>query len=264
MMFCPSRRKRLLRHDSGIRLKSPDDIKRIRDAGKIIAELFDTLKESSLVPLTTWEIDSEIDSFLFKKKARPAFKTLRGYNYASCISINEETVHGIPSKKRRIKEGDLVKIDVGVSYGGYFADACITVGAGTIPEPARRLMECAMAALAGAIAAMAPGAPLSVIGDTVERISSQNGYSVAPNHAGHGTGFALHEPPVVPHFGDSGIALSLTPGMVLAVEPVICEGSGETFVGVSGWTAVTADKSLAAQFEHTVALTEDGAKVLTV
>ena len=257
-----------MKHDftdiSGVRLKSADDIKRIADAGKIISELFAILRAEPLVAVSTWEIDSEIDNFLLKKKARSAFKTIKGYNYASCISINEETVHGIPHRKRRIKEGDLVKIDVGVSHNGYFADACLTLGAGNIDPFKARLMECAMAALDGAISAIVPQAPVSAIGDITEEIALANGYSVAANHAGHGTGFALHEPPVVPHFKDSGIAIPITVGMVLAVEPVICAGNGLTVIGSNGWTAVTADNSQAAQFEHTVAVTEEGVRTLTV
>ena len=247
----------------GVRLKSADDIKRIADAGKILSELFAILRVEPLVAASTWEIDSEIDNFLFKKKARSAFKTIKGYNYASCISINEETVHGVPAKKRRIKEGDLVKIDVGVSHNGYFADACLTLGAGNIPASSVKLMECAMAALNEAIGAIAPQAPVSAIGDATEGIALAHGYSVAANHAGHGTGFLLHEPPVVPHFKDSGISMPILAGMVLAVEPVICAGNGLTIACANGWTAVTADNSQAAQFEHTVAVTEEGVKVLT-
>ena len=256
-----------MKHDfadiSGIRLKSADDIKRISDAGRIISELFAVLRTEPLVAASTWEIDSEIDNFLFKRKARSAFKTVKGYNYASCISINEETVHGVPAKKRRIKEGDLVKIDVGVSYNGYFADACLTLGAGKISSSNARLIECAMAALGGAITAIALQAPVSAIGDVTERIAQANGYSVAASHAGHGTGFALHEPPVVPHFKDSGLSMPIVAGMVLALEPVVCAGNGLTVVAPNGWTAVTADSSQAAQFEHTVAVTEEGVKVLT-
>ncbi|MCL2025407.1 MAG: type I methionyl aminopeptidase [Leptospirales bacterium] len=247
----------------GVRLKSADDIKRIADAGRIISELFVILREEPLVAVSTWEIDSEIDGFLLKKKARSAFKTIKGYDYASCISINEETVHGIPHKKRRIREGDLVKIDVGVSYNGYFADACLTLGAGKIAASDMKLMECAKAAVDGAIAAIAPQAPISAIGDITEKIALADGYSVAANHAGHGTGFALHEPPLVPHFKDSGISMPILVGMVLAVEPVICAGNGLTVISGNGWTAVTADNSQAAQFEHTVAITEEGVKVLT-
>ncbi|MCL1912218.1 MAG: type I methionyl aminopeptidase, partial [Leptospirales bacterium] len=227
-----------LKHDFddilGVRLKSADEIKRIAEAGRIISELFAILRGEPLVAVSTWEIDSEIDNFLFKKKARSAFKTIKGYNYASCISINEETVHGVPAKKRRVKEGDLVKVDVGVSYNGYFADACLTLGAGKISAPGARLMECAMAALNGAIEAIAPQAPISAIGDITEGIALANGYSVAANHAGHGTGFLLHEPPVVPHFKDSGISMPISVGMVLAVEPVICAGNGQTVINGNG------------------------------
>jgi methionyl aminopeptidase len=246
-----------------VQLKSGDDIRRIEESGHIISELFAYLGGMSLVSASTWEIDTEIERFIGRKKGRAAFKTLRGYNYASCISINDEVVHGIPSRKKRVREGDLIKIDVGVVYNGYFSDACITLAAGRAEDPAGELLRSCMDILAGAIAVMGPGVPLGQIGNIIEENAGAGGYSIVRSHTGHGVGFALHEPPVVPHFRNSGQNMLLREGMVLTVEPVLCMGSGDVRHHPNGWSTCTADGSLAAQFEHTIAIVENGARILT-
>jgi methionyl aminopeptidase len=250
--------------NKSIRIKSPDDIKRIRDAGIIIAEIFTKLPNISLTGLSTWEIDLMIDSMIVKRKGRAAFKTVPGYSAASCISINDEVVHGIPSKKRKIRNGDLVKIDIGVVLNGYFGDACRTFAVGHVPDSAKTLAETTRQALEKAIAVMVPGGRLGDIGHAIQVHAEARGYSVVRNYTGHGVGFALHEAPVVPHYGKKGTGMALEPGMVLAVEPMINEGGHGVRLLDDGWTAVTADGGLSAHWEHTIAVTESGPEILTI
>ena len=246
-----------------IRLKSPDDIQRIRDAGSIIAEIFRKLIRISLAGLSTWEVDAMIESMIMKQKGRPAFKTVPRYGAASCISINNEVVHGVPSKKRKIKSGDLVKIDTGVVLNGYFSDACRTFTVGKTAETAMRLAATTKQALDRAITVMRPGNRIGDIGHAIQEYAETHGYSVVRNYTGHGVGFALHEPPIVPHYGRKGTGNVLEPGMVLAIEPMINEGGNAVRLLDDGWTAVTADGSLSAHFEHTIAITESGPVILT-
>lgn len=246
-----------------VRLKSPGEIRRIRESGIIIAGIFRKLTRLSLTGLSTWDIDRLIESMIVKQKARPAFKTVPGYSAASCISINNEVVHGIPSKKRKIAGGDLVKIDIGVVLNGYFSDACRTYAAGKVAGKARELIETTSGCLQAAIAVMVPGNHIGDIGHEIQQRAESHGFTVVRNYTGHGVGFALHEPPVVPHYGKKGMGILLEPGMVLAVEPMINEGGHAVKLLNDGWTAVTADGGLSAHFEHTIAVTEDGPLVLT-
>jgi methionyl aminopeptidase len=246
-----------------IRLKSPDDIQRIRDAGSIIAEIFRKLIRTSLAGVSTWEVDAMIESMIMKRKGRPAFKTVPRYGAASCISINSEVVHGLPSKKRKIKSGDLVKIDTGVVLNGYFSDACRTFAVGKTAESAMRLAATTEQALERAISVMRPGNRIGDIGNAIQEYAEAHGYSVVRNYTGHGVGFALHEPPVVPHYGKKGTGNILEPGMVLAIEPMINEGGNAVRLLDDGWTAVTADGSLSAHYEHTIAITGNGPVILT-
>lgn len=246
-----------------VRLKSPDDIRRIRDAGVIIAAVFSAISETTLEGMSTWDLDALVESMILRQKGRPAFKTVPRYSSASCISINEEVVHGVPSKKKKITRGDLVKVDIGVVLNGYFSDACRTFAAGPASDNARRLSDVARKTLERAIDVMRPGNRIGDIGHAIQSYSEKKGYSVVRNYTGHGVGFALHEPPIVPHFGRKGTGIPLEPGMVLAVEPMINEGGHEVRLLEDGWTAVTADGGLSAQFEHTVAITEDGPLILT-
>lgn len=246
-----------------IRTKTSDDIQRIRDAGLIIADIFKKLNRLSLAGHSTWDIDLMIDSMIIKQKGRAAFKTVPDYNAASCISINNEVVHGIPSKKRKIRNGDLVKIDIGVVLNGYFSDACRTFSVGTITDNAHRLSDATQRSLELAIDVMQPGKRLGDIGHAIQRHAEGLGYSVVRNYTGHGVGFALHEPPVVPHYGRKGSGVILEEGMVLAVEPMINEGGPAVRLLDDGWTAVTADGSLSAHFEDTIAITGDGPIILT-
>ncbi len=245
------------------RLKRPEEIGRIRESGKVLADIFRELSGLSLEGMTTWEIDAFIEHEIFSCGGRPAFKTVAGYSSASCISVNSEVVHGIPSKKKRLSAGDIVKIDIGVAKNGFFSDACHTFPVGNISDEAERLITATRESLHRAVAVMYPGRRIGDIGSTIQGYVESQGYSVVRAYTGHGVGFGLHEPPAVPHFGKMNTGPFLEPGLVLAVEPIVNAGSHEVKLLSDGWTAVTKDGSLSAQFEHTVAVTEGGPLVLT-
>lgn len=246
-----------------VRLKNDDDIRRIKECGLIIHSLFRVIHSMNIEGISTWELDTFIEDYIMKRKARAAFKTVRGYSYASCISINSVASHGVPSRKNRIKNGDIVKIDTGTVMNGYFADSCVTFKVGPVSETAERLVDAAYKALFAGIKEVYPGNNIGDIGFAVESFVKSLGYSVVKNFTGHGVGFALHEPPVVPNYGSKGTGESLRAGMVMTVEPIVNEGSDELIVLDDGWTSVTSDGRLSAQFEHTIAVTEAGPVILT-
>jgi methionyl aminopeptidase len=246
-----------------INLKSPDDIKRIRDAGRIIAEIFNILARKSLNGLSTFELDKFIEDIIHKSKAMPSFKTVKNYVHATCISLNNEVVHGIPSKKKIINKGDIIKIDIGVVKSGYFADCCQTFSVKPISKIADKLISVTQEALWMGIDTLYPGNRLGDIGSIIQRYVEANGFSVVRDYTGHGVGFAVHELPSVLHYGVKGRGRLLQEGMVLALEPMVNEGISNVLVLDDGWTAVTEDGKLSAQFEHTVAVTKDGPVVLT-
>lgn len=252
-----------LQLNKGIQLKSPDEIKRIREAGKVISEIFKGIQDISLIGLTTLALDSFIEDAIHRGKARSSFKTVVNYNFASCISINNEVVHGIPSKKKIIKKGDIVKIDIGVVKKGYFADACYTFMVEPVTSSARGLVEVARLSLDKAIGVMHAGRRLGDIGSTIQTYVEGEGFQVVRDFFGHGVGFSVHELPRVPHFGVANVGLLLREGMVLAVEPIVNEGNSEVVTLDDGWTTVTSDGGLSAQFEHTVAITDRGPVILT-
>ncbi len=246
-----------------VRLKTDDDIKRIKESGLIIFRLFKIINSMDLAGISTWELDTFIDDYILKNKARPAFKTVRGYSFASCISINQVASHGIPTKKKKIISGDIVKIDTGTVMNGYFADSCSTFKIGKVTPEADRLVSAAFAALQKGISEVTSDKYTGDIGFAVENCVRDLGYSVVKNFTGHGVGFALHEAPVVPNYGEKGRGTIIRPGMVLTVEPIVTEGSDELIVQEDGWTSITSDGKLSAQFEHTIAVTKNGQIILT-
>lgn len=246
-----------------VRLKTDDDIMRIRESGVIISRLFNEINSIDLEGISTWELDTYIDDYILKNKARPAFKTVRGYSFASCISINQIASHGVPTKKKKILSGDIVKIDTGTVMNGYFADSCSTFKVGKVSETAELLVSAAYSALQKGIAEVSPDKYTGDIGFAVESCIHALGFSVVKNFTGHGVGFALHEAPIVPNYGERGKGTMITPGMVLTVEPIVTEDSDELIVLEDGWTSVTSDGKLSAQFEHTIAVTKKGPIVLT-
>jgi len=244
-------------------LKSPQEIAKIRAAGRIVAGAIEELKTRVRPGIKTKELDRIAEEFIHKKGGIPAFKGYRGYPNTLCISVNEEIVHGIPSD-RVLEEGDIAGIDLGVLLDGYYGDAAVTLPAGTISRQAKRLMETTEAALYKAIDAAVIGNRVSDIAHTIQSYVEGAGYSVVREFVGHGIGRSLHEDPPVPNFGEPGQGPQLREGMVLAIEPMVNAGRSDLFVLENGWTAVTKDRSLSAHFEHTVAVTKNGPLILTV
>jgi len=244
-------------------LKSPQEIAKIRAAGRIVAGAIEELKTRVRPGIKTKELDRIAEEFIHKRGGIPAFKGYRGYPNTLCISVNEEIVHGIPSD-RVLEEGDIAGIDLGVLLDGYYGDAAVTLPAGTISSQAKRLMETTEAALYRAIDATVIGNRVSDIAHTIQSYVEDAGYSVVREFVGHGIGRSLHEDPPVPNFGEPGQGPQLREGMVLAIEPMVNAGGKDLFVRENGWTAVTKDRSLSAHFEHTVAVTRNGPLILTV
>ena len=244
-------------------LKSPQEIAKIRAAGRIVAGAIEELKTRVRPGIKTKELDRIAEEFIQKRGGIPAFKGYRGYPNTLCISVNEEIIHGIPSD-RVLEEGDIAGIDLGVLLDGYYGDAAVTLPAGTISSQAKRLMETTEAALYRAIDATVIGNRVSDIAHTIQSYVEDAGYSVVREFVGHGIGRSLHEDPPVPNFGEPGQGPQLREGMVLAIEPMVNAGGKDLFVRENGWTAVTKDRSLSAHFEHTVAVTRNGPLILTV
>jgi methionyl aminopeptidase len=232
------------------------------EACRIVAEVLEGIKSRVAPGLTTKEIDSYVESFILSRSAKPAFKGYRGYPASVCTSINEQVVHGIPSK-RKLKEGDIISLDVGVHYNGFFGDAAITLPVGKISEKAQKLLDSTEQALVKGIAQAVPGNRLSDISAAVQQHVESQGFSVVRSFVGHGIGHELHEEPQVPNFGNPGEGPVLKEGMTLAIEPMVNEGNWGVIILDDGWTAVTKDSSLSAHFEHTVAVTEKGCRILT-
>jgi methionyl aminopeptidase len=246
-----------------IDLKSPRELGLMRRGGHILADVMDRLRTFVEPGMSTQEIDEEVETFIRQQGAVPAFKGYRGFPATVCISINEEIVHGIPSPHRRIKEGDIVGLDLGCIVEGYYADCAFTLPLGDIPPRVRQLLDVTRESLDLAIAECRPGRRVSDVSHAVQCHVEEHGFSVVRAFVGHGIGRQLHEDPQVPNFGDPGRGPQLKPGMVLAVEPMVTMGTHEVRILDDHWTAVTADGSLAAHFEHTIAVTDDGPEVLT-
>ena len=243
-------------------LRSDEEIGQIRKAGLIVALVLDKLKMRAKPGIETEELDRIALEEILKNKGLPAFKDYKGYPANICVSINEGVVHGIPSA-RKLKDGDIVSIDVGVKSGSYFADAAITVGVGTVSDAARRLMKITEESLYCGIESARPGKRLSDISANVQKRVETNGFSVVRSFVGHGIGEKIHEEPEIPNFGRSGNGPRLKSGMILAIEPMVNEGGCDIEILDDGWTAVTKDRKLSAHFEHTIVVRAVGAEILT-
>jgi methionyl aminopeptidase len=246
-----------------IELKSPREIALMRRGGHILADVVERLHASVKPGMSTLEIDEDVEEFIRGRGAKPAFKGYRGFPATVCISINEEVVHGIPSAHRRVKEGDIVGLDLGCIVERYYADCAFTLPIGEVPARVQELLDATRQSLEAGIAECRPGRRLSDVSHAIQMHVEAHGFSVVRAFVGHGIGRALHEEPQVPNFGDPGRGPQLKPGMVLAIEPMVTMGSWEVRILDDGWTAVTKDGSLAAHFEHTIAVTESGPEVLT-
>jgi methionyl aminopeptidase len=245
-------------------LRTPDEIARIRDACLVVHEVLEELARAAVPGVTTAELDRLALARTHARGAVPAFLGYHGYPAALCISVNDEVVHGIPSPRRVLAEGDLVGLDFGVVLGGFYGDAARTVAVGRPSPEAARLVETTREALGAAIGAARPGNRVGDIGAAVQGLVEGRGYSVVREFVGHGIGRRLHEPPQVPNWGTPRTGALLRPGTVLALEPMVNLGAADVEVLDDGWTAVTMDGSLSAHFEHTVAVTENGPEILSL
>ena len=243
-------------------LKSPREIERMRSAGKIVAEVLALLADKVKPGITTLELEDLAVIETQKHKAKPAFKGYSGYPYALCCSPNDRVIHGMPNSKP-LAEGDLLSIDFGVLYDDYYGDAAITIPVGNISNNAKSLLKATEESLYAGIEKAIAGNRLQDISSAVQSLVEGRGYSVVRDFVGHGIGRKLHEEPQVPNYGLPGRGVQLKAGMVLAIEPMVNVGTFDVKVLDDGWTAVTADGSLSAHFEHTVAITDHGPEILT-
>lgn len=250
-------------------IKTRDEIEKIRESSRIVAEVLQTLREFVRPGITTWALNKKAEEVIKKRKARAAFKGYRpsfgsgAYPAALCVSINEEVIHGIPSKKRVIKEGDIVSMDVGVCYRGYYGDGATTVAVGRVDKRVEELLKVTEEALYRGIEAAQVGNRVGDISHAVQSHVESHGFSVVREFVGHGVGVKIHEEPPIPNFGEPGKGPLLREGMTIAIEPMVAMGSGDVRIKEDGWTAVTADGSWAAHFEHTIAVLKEGPRILT-
>ena len=235
----------------------------MREAGRLVGEVLTELAAHVAPGVTTADLDELAEKRIRKAGGTPAFKGYHGYPATICASINDEVIHGIPSGRRVLNEGDVISIDVGASLGGYFGDSAITLAVGQVSEEAATLLRVTDESLYKAVAAVKPGGRVSDIGHAVQRHVEAYGFSVVREFVGHGIGQKMHEEPQVPNYGEQGRGPRLAEGMVLAIEPMVNAGKPAVKVLADGWTAVTRDGSLSAHFEHTVAVTADGPWILT-
>lgn len=236
----------------------------MRRAGRVVREVLELVRSQVKPGATTFDLEHAAEKKIAELGAKPAFKGYHGFPAVLCTSINSEVVHGIPSPKRVLKEGDIVSVDCGAIVDGYYGDAAITVPVGQKIDPKTdRLLKVTEASLHAGIAAVKPGATLGDIGAAVQQVVEAEGFSVVRDFVGHGIGSSMHEDPQVPNFGEAGRGMKLRTGMVIAIEPMVNAGKPEVRVLKDGWTAVTDDGSMSAHFEHTVAVTDTGARILT-
>jgi methionyl aminopeptidase len=247
-----------------ISLKSQGELDAIAAAGEVLARLFEELPPHIHPGVTTAALDEFAEDYIRSTSgAEPAFKGLYGFPASLCISVNQEVVHGIPSPKRRLEAGDLVSVDAGVKLRGWYADMAVTFPVGDVDAEGLRLLSVTQAALAAGLAEAVPGNRIGDIGNAVQTQAERAGFSVVRELVGHGVGREPHEEPQVPNYGRRGRGLKLQPGMVLAIEPMVNEGTPNVRTLSDRWTVVTADRRRSAHFEHTVAVTEDGPRILT-
>ena len=246
-----------------IKLKRDKDINAMEKASKIVGEALEMSKELMQPGITTWDIDQKIEEFIRKKGAIPSFKGYQGFPASACISVNEVLIHGIPSKKNLLKEGDIVTIDVGAYLGGFHGDAARTYPIGKITEEKARLLNVTLQALDLAIETLRSASRLGEMGYKVQNFVENEGYSVIRDFGGHGIGREMHEDPFVPNFGEKNSGPKIRAGMTLAIEPMISMGEYATMILEDGWTVVNTDRSLNAHFEDDIAITKDGLKILS-
>lgn len=250
-----------------IHLKSKEEIKKMRAAAQIVVEALNALKEMVRPGVSTWELDKRAEEIAIKRGGKPAFKGYSDYPGSVCFAINSEVVHGIPSKKKILKEGDIVGIDFGVILDGFYGDSAVTVPVGEISPMADKLLKVTEESLLKGIQEASPDKSLYEVSGAIQSYVEGMGFSIVRSFVGHGIGKSLHEDPQVPNFvpnnGNRSNGIKLKPGMVIAIEPMVNVGKPDIKILDDGWTAVTADGTLSAHFEHTVAVTENGPVILT-
>lgn len=244
-------------------LKTSRELELMREACKISAQALEVAGQAVKPGISTWEIDKIAYDFIKKQGAEPNFLGLYGFPGTACISINDEVIHGIPSKSRILKEGDIVSIDLGAKLHGFNGDNAATFAVGTISDEAQRLLDTTRESLYEGIKAAVAGGRIGDIGHAVQEYCESRGFGVVREYEGHGVGAKLHEDPGVPNFGTAGRGIRLLPGMTIAIEPMITEGTYKIKQLPDGWTVKTADGKLAAHFEHTIAITDNGPVILT-
>ena len=245
-------------------LKTSRELGIMKEACSIAAGALQTVGNAVEPGITTGELDAMAEAYIRSRGGEPNFKNYNGFPATACISINNEVIHGIPSKSRKICEGDIVSVDLGAKYGGYHGDNAATFACGVVSPEAERLMSVTKDALYEGIKAARAGSRIGDIGSAVQRIVEAAGFSVVRQYVGHGIGTQLHEAPEVPNFGIAGRGIRLLPGMTLAIEPMVNAGGYDVKVLPDGWTVKTKDGSLSAHFEHTVGSTADGPKIMTI
>ena len=246
-----------------IRLKNSAQIAAMKEAGRITGEALLVARDMIRPGISTYEIDAAIRRHIEKCGAKPTFLGYGGFPASACISINDEVIHGIPSKRRILQEGDIVSIDTGATYRGYVGDSARTIPVGTVSEEAKRLIEVPRASFWAGVATLQIGNRLGDVGSAIDTVVRQNGFSTVKRYVGHGVGTELHESPDVPNFGTPGRGTRLCAGMTLAIEPMVNVGTFDVQEMPDGWTVKTADGSLSAHYENTVALTSEGVIILT-
>lgn len=249
-----------------VTIRSEREIDKMRASGRIVVTVFKELAQAIKPGVSTQQLNEIVEASIVKSGAIPLFKGYRGFPAASCISINEEVVHGIPSRKRILKDGDIVSIDVGVRYAGYCGDAAVTFPVGNVSGKAAKIMKACRTALMQGIAQVRPGGLLSKVCAAIESYATSQGYKVVRRFVGHGIGTEMHEPPHVPNYVDEEVLSNdvlLQTGMVLAIEPMLNEGTHQVKELKDKWTVVTTDRKLSAHFEQTVAVGPEGPEIMT-
>ncbi len=247
----------------GIFIRSPEEVEKLRASNRLVALVMKELRKAVQPGATTLELDALAERLLVERGAKPAFKGYRGYKYTICASVNEQVVHGIPSS-RKLKEGDIISVDIGAKLDGYFGDHAATIPVGEVSGEAKRLLKYCEEALWRGIEKAKPGNRLFDISHAIQAHAESGGFSVVRAYVGHGIGTSLHEEPQVPNFGEPGTGPELKPGMVIAIEPMLNAGGADVKVLGDNWTVVTADAKLSAHFEHTVAVAEAGPDILSL
>lgn len=245
-------------------LKSPRELALMKEAGRVVGLVFKTLEEKIKPGMSTLDIDAIVEKTMLDNDCIPAEKGYYGYPASACVSVNDTLIHGIPSSKEILKEGDIVSVDIVASYKGYMADACRTYKVGTVSQRAERLVDITKVAFFKALEVVKVGNTVGDISSTIQTFIEKNGYNVARDYTGHGIGSHMHEDPSVPNFGKAGTGTRLQAGMTICIEPMVLEGRKNTRVLKDGWTVKAKDGKLTAHYENTIIVTESGYEIITM